>query len=928
MSSPEFEAISLGGDAHGGGPGNTGASVFTATKAKAFTKLECFNAVDVNATVLWFNIWALVAIIFAVISIILAHTLFSTTFTLPKVTLADGTVVNIGLIKTFTPAGSGAAWFEVLEGVILVVCFVYSVVLFVGFTAYLMMHLLRYKKRHGDTKDAISNEQMWTLCLVFMLMIYMNPYDPIIRIIKAVNPKYQSPKRAWFVAFAAIRIISFAFASQIYVWFNVRSYAMLDSKVQWKNFGSYAIKIVLVLLCVVYKLIFAFVLDIYFSEVPFMSAAGCLRLYISAQVKPRTGIASVAILTITEAVICIAMARDIMKTNRLHNKSDYMLHRTKIVGYRFFLHQHAIFYGTFVIIYALILLGFPLGPQKLSLWLGTRRYKDGVATAVIRTESQNSIFDTLYAPVGLYLIILGYATIEALSKLPADTIVNPFAGRYTLIGGFAADKRNWDADDPASEPGSARSSRSPRSSRGTSISEPISYRRNEPEVTDVNKNVETVASNPNCFTMATHIKLFNLSWYIYYYGTAKQKKLDLNLADHNLNIVTCVNNEETDTRVLILEANDRICVAFKGTSSKKNVSTDIRVTTKALRDVLPTELDEDRVEDADNGADDDANAAIKAALEETRTLCATGRYRRARIHAGFAQAYTSISTELLGTLRTLLEKKARPVLLCGHSLGGALATIASTDLVLQPWWGRLRKAQSTLVSTFGSPRVGNRSFRWVYVQLRVTNWRLVAGGDLISRLPKLGYKHVGRRVAISAEGSLFVDPDALETRLWHRPAASIVHHRKATYLLALRAWCDKHHGKAAHGFWSFPVSKADSKRYEELFQKKDSGGGPASSNIASVTTISLEEKRKLNKARLQVWSDAIDRMEPRKEPGTSGIAPEKETPLERWTRFTKLVVGDLRAHSRMLADETSRLDEALEYGAELTFDDDEDIYSM
>lgn len=104
----------------------------------------------------------------------------------------------------------------------------------------------------------------------------------------------------------------------------------------------------------------------------------------------------------------------------------------------------------------------------------------------------------------------------------------------------------------------------------------------------------------------------------------------------------------------------------------------------------------------------------------------------------------------------------RPIMLTGHSLGGALATICSLDLILSL---HLEK-KDILVSTFGSPRVGNFYWAELYDKILPIHWRFGLEKDLISTMPKIGYRHVGNRVLMTESGNLFLDPNSLEGVLW------------------------------------------------------------------------------------------------------------------------------------------------------------------
>ncbi len=114
------------------------------------------------------------------------------------------------------------------------------------------------------------------------------------------------------------------------------------------------------------------------------------------------------------------------------------------------------------------------------------------------------------------------------------------------------------------------------------------------------------------------------------------------------------------------------------------------------------------------------------------------------VHDGFEASFRSIfPTD--GDLRSKFKGSER-VLITGHSLGAALATLAAS--VFPP--GHLY--------TFGSPLVGNEAFRRSMHD--VDHGRYVDCCDLVTRVPPefLGYVHVGARHYIDRHGSVLSAP--------------------------------------------------------------------------------------------------------------------------------------------------------------------------
>ena len=113
-----------------------------------------------------------------------------------------------------------------------------------------------------------------------------------------------------------------------------------------------------------------------------------------------------------------------------------------------------------------------------------------------------------------------------------------------------------------------------------------------------------------------------------------------------------------------------------------------------------------------------------------------------KVHAGFSRALGKIWPRLVLSLG---ERDAR-LLYTGHSLGGALATLAAT--LVPP----------DALYTFGSPRVGDTTF--VGLLSRVRCVRLTDCADLVCRVPPewLGFRHVGTMTYVDRYGRAHRDP--------------------------------------------------------------------------------------------------------------------------------------------------------------------------
>ncbi len=107
------------------------------------------------------------------------------------------------------------------------------------------------------------------------------------------------------------------------------------------------------------------------------------------------------------------------------------------------------------------------------------------------------------------------------------------------------------------------------------------------------------------------------------------------------------------------------------------------------------------------------------------------------VHRGFLGAFEEISDRLDAIVRA--KSPRQRVWLTGHSLGGALATLAAAHLDPSVIEG---------VITFGSPRVGDRAFVISLPESKLT--RYVHRDDWVATVPPtlLGYTHAGKLISV------------------------------------------------------------------------------------------------------------------------------------------------------------------------------------
>jgi hypothetical protein len=143
---------------------------------------------------------------------------------------------------------------------------------------------------------------------------------------------------------------------------------------------------------------------------------------------------------------------------------------------------------------------------------------------------------------------------------------------------------------------------------------------------------------------------------------------------------------------------------------------------------------------------------------------ASPRKSHVLVHGGFLSAVNALLNDwgALAGLRSYLTARRREapglrLWFAGHSLGGALATLAAHELGAEALY------------TYGSPRVGNVHFANAFSQARLLHYRVVHRDDIVAcvpfPLPLFEYEHVGELKYIeAATGPLVAATDETEPR--------------------------------------------------------------------------------------------------------------------------------------------------------------------
>jgi tetratricopeptide (TPR) repeat protein len=168
--------------------------------------------------------------------------------------------------------------------------------------------------------------------------------------------------------------------------------------------------------------------------------------------------------------------------------------------------------------------------------------------------------------------------------------------------------------------------------------------------------------------------------------------LTSNLKSGNFQLIQTFANEQTGTYAFLAKNNEFAVLAFRGTGqiNGRDINTDLG----------------------------------------TRISVVGGR-----VHAGFKLAYESVAKDIE---KSLISLSGLPLYITGHSLGAALATVATQLLE------RNQHIRKTIAAcyTFGSPRVAISQYD---VDFKSPIYRIVNSMDIVTMIPLLsvGYIHIG-----------------------------------------------------------------------------------------------------------------------------------------------------------------------------------------
>ncbi|MCL1080089.1 lipase family protein [Parashewanella spongiae] len=163
-------------------------------------------------------------------------------------------------------------------------------------------------------------------------------------------------------------------------------------------------------------------------------------------------------------------------------------------------------------------------------------------------------------------------------------------------------------------------------------------------------------------------------------------------------------------------------------------------------------------------------------------------------HKGFWNTFNDIWKPLEQKYLQLKKSKPRPLFLTGHSLGGAMATIAAAKFIHTD-------SPFTSVYTFGQPRAMTRNTSRIFNdECKTRFFRFHNNNDIVTRIPtrSMGYSHVGTYLYISQEQEIhqelgfwmrFLDAlDGILSAIKESGIDAFEDHKMNSYFEAISIW--------------------------------------------------------------------------------------------------------------------------------------------
>jgi hypothetical protein len=237
--------------------------------------------------------------------------------------------------------------------------------------------------------------------------------------------------------------------------------------------------------------------------------------------------------------------------------------------------------------------------------------------------------------------------------------------------------------------------------------------------------------------------LYNAKLAVLAYSKQEEIKWD----EYGLELVKWIENKKSDTQGFVATKDTTIYVVWRGSESKKDFQNDASI---------------DKVPFLNDGE---------------------------KVHIGFKYCWESVVGDTYDAIDTALENlqgETTDIVVSGHSLGGAVATLYAHSIK------KHYPHYNVKATTIGSPRVGNKVFKENYDNSNIDTLRIVHNNDLVTHTPYIRFYHVNYQVRLDTNGNRLKNDGSLKS-LWLYlkslfSGKNIKDHMGDGYISALENW--------------------------------------------------------------------------------------------------------------------------------------------
>lgn len=546
-----------------------------------------------------------------------------------------------------------------------------------------------------------------------------------------------------------------------------------DVRALTTNSGN-ALVVMFVGLYALTRIVTSTLFKVFYAVLPFQNFISLLNILSAKSDKVPTPevIAPICILTAFELVLALLLYRGFTLTSAFLASADQIEYRTEAITHRFFkMSSGALLIPMGMI--AVLQFGYPT--QQSSSFYET---------------NGDLILSPAVGGAAVGLIFFFFASRQAYVNLPSDTdgvadwiidqAKNVGPGK-SVVRGVLDGEGNSQLSFSSVLATDAKKGATPLTYRGLDARDPD---RGLPKI------------DPTSFSLESAALMFNFSWLVYTYGTtgftASQPR-DFGRSEYR--VVKHIRDSECDLHAIIVDGPDRISIAFKGSNSVANAVTD-----KDFKMI--------KALNAFKGM----NSPAAKALPGFHLHGDASDWKGCKLHSGYALAYANIRVALMQEISDLFQKKRRPIFVCGHSSGGAYATLCSFELATLDV---LSGPEFISVYTFGAPQCGNEKFVSAYDDLVKSHWRCVVAGDSTVNLPRYGpYRHTGKMAMFTRHGHLTLEK-IVQLRWWQSQTSSHPMYKLTSYYCAMACWGQSHSRRSPDdiGLWKWPLDKVTSRLF-------------------------------------------------------------------------------------------------------------------